>query len=137
MRDPTQRQACATELWAIERCSHHSVCVQEELVQSMRSEGRRQATQRIMRAKRDGQMAFALMNRLEMEGSQQRKGVRRALDLETPAPAGALHSLQLLLLPAVGTTQIHRGTFCQLSAAYAQMHGIDAGLDWPYLQASV
>ena len=62
-------------------------------MQSMRSEGRRQATQRIMRQKRDGQMAFALMNRLEMEGTQQRKGVRRTLDLNLPAPTGVLGSM--------------------------------------------
>ena len=58
-------------------------------MQSMRSEGRRQATQRIMRAKRDGQMAFALMNRLDgmldNNGSPgPRRAVRRTLDMDAP-----------------------------------------------------
>ncbi|KAK9800857.1 hypothetical protein WJX73_000580 [Symbiochloris irregularis] len=38
---------------------------QEELVQSMRSEGRKQATHRMMRQKRDGQLTHALMHELD------------------------------------------------------------------------
>ena len=60
-------------------------------MQSMRSEGRRQATQRIMRAKRDGQMAFALMNRLDgmLDNGNNaspgpRRAVRRTLDMDAP-----------------------------------------------------
>ena len=39
--------------------------LQEELVQAMRSEGRKQATHRMMRQKRDGQLTYALMNELD------------------------------------------------------------------------
>lgn len=46
-------------------CQHKDGGWQEELVQSMRSEGRKQATHRIMRQKRDGQLTHALMTELD------------------------------------------------------------------------
>ena len=44
-------------------------------MQSMRSEGRKQATHRIMRQKRDGQLTHALMHELDtiMHGSSASK----------------------------------------------------------------